>query len=43
MDYMHDYEDFTIDPSRFATLPDFANKINVQGIHLVPIIDAGIA
>jgi alpha-glucosidase len=43
MDYMHEYEDFTIDPTRFADLPSFVKNISDKGIHFVPIIDAGIA
>ena len=42
IDYMEEYEDFTVDKKKF---PDFA-KLNSdmakEGIHLVPIIDAGV-
>lgn len=42
IDYMKDYKDFTVDDSKF---PDFANYVKEkkkQGIHLIPIIDAGV-
>ena len=42
IDYMENYKDFTVDRERF---PDFAGLVasmKEQGVHLVPIIDAGV-
>lgn len=42
IDYMESYKDFTVDENKF---PDFANYVaekKKQGIHLIPIIDAGV-
>lgn len=42
IDYMERYKDFTVDNEKF---PDFANYVQQkknEGIHLIPIIDAGI-
>ena len=42
IDYMERYKDFTVDESRFPDLPKLSAKMQAQGIHLVPIIDAGV-
>lgn len=42
IDYMERYKDFTVDEKKF---PDFAKYVaekREQGIHLIPIIDAGV-
>jgi len=42
IDYMQDFKDFTINPERFSDLKKLSEKMKEQGIHLVPIIDAGV-
>ncbi len=42
IDYMERYKDFTVDETRFADLPGLAADMQEQGLHLVPIIDAGV-
>lgn len=42
IDYMKDYKDFTVDEKKFPNLEDFSSKCKENGIHLVPIIDAGV-
>lgn len=42
IDYMERYKDFTVDTERFPNLKEFAAEMKEQGIHLVPIIDAGV-
>jgi len=45
IDYMIDYYDFTVDPSRY-NLEDMQQMMNLNasnGVHWVPIIDAGVA
>jgi len=42
IDYMQDYKDFTVNPTRFPDFPQFVQKMKVEGIHLIPIIDAGV-
>ncbi len=42
IDYMLDYEDFTVDPEKFPNFEEFVKEMQAQHIHLVPIIDAGI-
>lgn len=42
IDYMKDYKDFTVNDERFPDFPAFVNEMKDRGIHLVPIIDAGI-
>lgn len=42
IDYMQDYEDFTVDPRKFPNMKQLAEDLKAEGIHLVPIIDAGI-
>ncbi len=42
IDYMENYKDFTVDPERFSDFPEFVGEMKEQGIHLVPIIDAGV-
>jgi len=43
IDYMHNYQDFTVDQNRFKDLPDFVHNISIMGIRFVPAIDVGIA
>ena len=42
IDYMERYKDFTVDKERFPDLRGLSEKMKNQGIHLVPIIDAGV-
>lgn len=42
IDYMTDYKDFTVNSQRFPDLPGLIDDMRKQGIHLVPIIDAGV-
>lgn len=42
IDYMDRYIDFTVNKERFPDLKAFAGEMMSQGIHLVPIVDAGI-
>ena len=42
IDYMERYKDFTVDPERFPDLKNLVQDMQKQGIHLVPIIDAGV-
>lgn len=42
IDYMEQYKDFTVDKERFPDLKKLVADMRNQGIHLVPIIDAGV-
>ena len=42
IDYMERYKDFTVDPTRFSDLKQLQSDMLARGIHLVPIIDAGV-
>ncbi|MBQ8316436.1 MAG: alpha-glucosidase [Lachnospiraceae bacterium] len=42
IDYMERYKDFTIDEEAFPAFEAFCAGMMEQGIHLVPIIDAGV-
>lgn len=42
IDYMEDYKDFTISEERFPKFKEFVDEMKNEGIHLVPIIDAGV-
>ena len=42
IDYMQDFKDFTVDGKKFSDRPALAVELKEQGIHLVPIIDAGV-
>ncbi|MCR4791134.1 MAG: alpha-glucosidase [Lachnospiraceae bacterium] len=42
IDYMQDFKDFTVNPERFPDFEDFVKEMREEGIHLVPIIDAGV-
>ena len=42
IDYMERYKDFTVDESSFPEFPKFVEEMKNRGIHLVPIIDAGV-
>lgn len=42
IDYMERYKDFTIDDEKFPAFADYVRKKRKQGIHLIPIIDAGV-
>lgn len=42
IDYMERYKDFTIDKEHFPDFGSLVKDMKSQGIHLVPIIDAGV-
>ena len=42
IDYMDGYRDFSVDANRFPDLKAFSQRMMEEGIHLVPIVDAGI-
>lgn len=42
IDYMDAYKDFTVDKNRFPDLAKLSSDLKETGIHLVPIIDAGV-
>lgn len=42
IDYMERYKDFTVDSEAFPEFRDFVQEMKDRGIHLVPIIDAGV-
>lgn len=42
IDYMERYKDFTVDSEAFPDLAGLSAELKEQGIHLVPIIDAGV-
>ncbi|MCI8818145.1 MAG: alpha-glucosidase [Oscillibacter sp.] len=42
IDYMDQYRDFTVNCRRFPNFPDFVARHRKEGLHLVPIVDAGI-
>lgn len=42
IDYMDRYKDFTINEKDFPNFNDFVKEMKEKGVHLVPIIDAGV-
>lgn len=42
IDYMERFKDFTVDAEKFPDFAEFVKEMKAQGIHLVPIIDAGV-
>lgn len=42
IDYMERYKDFTVDGKAFPDFAEFVAEMKKRGIHLVPIIDAGV-
>lgn len=42
IDYMEDYKNFTYDSQKFPDFDKLILEMKQQGIHLVPIIDAGV-
>ena len=42
IDYMDRYIDFTVNKHRFPDMAGFVARMKEKGIHLVPIVDAGI-
>lgn len=42
IDYMDSYKDFTVGDKKFPDFADYVSKKREQGIHLIPIIDAGV-
>ena len=42
IDYMERYKDFTVDENKFPNFADYVSQKREQGIHLIPIIDAGV-
>jgi lysosomal alpha-glucosidase len=43
LDYMHNQNDFTYDKIKFGDLPEFVKYLHDNGMHYVPLIDAGIS
>lgn len=39
---MKDYKDFTVDEDKFPNFAEYVKEKKEQGIHLIPIIDAGV-
>jgi alpha-glucosidase (family GH31 glycosyl hydrolase) len=42
IDYMHDYEDFDVEETKFGGLSDFITDLHTDNQHFIPIVDAGI-
>ena len=42
IDYMERYIDFTVNKKRFPNIKEYVSQKKNEGIHLVPIIDAGV-
>lgn len=42
IDYMDEYQDFTVSEERFPDLKGLVDEMKERGIHLVPIIDAAV-
>ncbi len=42
IDYMEHYKDFTVDEVKFPGFAEYVKDKKQQGIHLIPIIDAGV-
>lgn len=42
IDYMERYKDFTVDQNAFPDFKNFVEEMKNEGIHLIPIIDAGV-
>lgn len=42
IDYMERYKDFTVDAEAFPNFREYVQRKREQGIHLIPIIDAGV-
>ena len=42
IDYMQNLKDFTVDPEKFPDFEKLVEELKEYGIHLIPIIDAGV-
>lgn len=42
IDYMDSYKDFTVDEAKFPDFKEYVAEKKAEGIHLIPIIDAGV-
>lgn len=42
IDYMQNLKDFTVDPEKFPEFEKLVAELKEEGIHLIPIIDAGV-
>ncbi len=42
IDYMRDYIDFTVDPTRYSGMKEFVSELHKKKMRWVPIIDAGL-
>lgn len=42
IDYMERYKDFTINDDAFPDFKEFVEEMKNEGVHLIPIIDAGV-
>ncbi|XP_051168285.1 maltase-glucoamylase-like isoform X2 [Leptopilina boulardi] len=43
LDYMDRHNDFTYDKIKFKELPEFIKNLHNEGMHYIPLIDAGIS
>ncbi|XP_033207574.1 lysosomal alpha-glucosidase-like isoform X2 [Belonocnema kinseyi] len=43
LDYMDKNNDFTFDKIKFKELPEFVKNLHEEGMHYIPLIDAGIS
>lgn len=43
LDYMNNSNDFTYDTNKFKELPQFVADLHANGMHYIPLIDAGIS
>ncbi|XP_023211344.1 lysosomal alpha-glucosidase-like [Centruroides sculpturatus] len=41
IDYMHKYNDFTYDKTRYKDLPEFVQELHKVGMHFIPIVVIG--
>ena len=42
IDYMEGFKNFTVNKDSFPDLKEFTDELKKEGVHLVPIIDAGV-
>lgn len=43
LDYMDRHNDFTYDREKFKGLPEFVEELHRNGMHYIPLIDAGVS
>lgn len=42
LDYMEDFKDFSVSKERFPNFKKLTQELKEEGVHLIPIIDAGV-